>query len=57
MDRMIAAAALLLMASPALAEGGTAIPEPSNWALFAMGVAGVLIGRFVARKRKRPDDK
>ena len=57
MDRMIAAAALLLMASPALAEGGTAIPEPSNWALFAMGVAGVLIGRFGARKRKRPDDK
>jgi hypothetical protein len=56
MDRMIAAAALLL-ASPAWAEGGTAIPEPSNWALFALGFAGVLIGRFGMRSRKRPDDK
>lgn len=54
---MIAAAAFLLLASPAWAEGGTAIPEPSNWALFALGVAGVLIGRFGMRSRKRPDDK
>lgn len=53
---MIAAAALLLLASPAWAEGGTAIPEPSNWALFALGVAGVLIGRIGSRKRKRKDD-
>ena len=50
---MIAAAALLLIASPALARGSAAIPEPSNWALFALGVAGVLIGRLGARKRKR----
>jgi hypothetical protein len=56
MDRMIAAAALILLASPALAEGGTAIPEPSNAALFALGVAGVLIGRFGSRWRGRKDD-
>lgn len=53
---MIAAAALLLAASPALAGGGTAIPEPSNWSLFALGVAGVVIGRFGSRRRKRKDD-
>lgn len=54
---MIAITALLFAASPALAEGGTAIPEPSNWALFALGVTGVLIGRFGSRKRKRTPKK
>lgn len=54
---MIAAATLLLLVSPAQAGGGTAIPEPSNLALFAMGVAGVLIGRFGSRKRKRSPRK
>ena len=34
----------------------TAIPEPSNWALFALGVAGVLIGRFGVRSRPSDDD-
>ena len=54
MDRMIAFA-LLLIAAPAAANGGTVIPEPSNWALFALGVAGVLIGRFGLRSKKRDD--
>ena len=60
MHRMIALAVvpstLLLIAAPASAASGTAIPEPSNWALFALGVVGVLIGRFGVRTRRRDDD-
>lgn len=48
--------AALLAAAPAAAQDGTAIPEPSNWALFGLGVAGVLIGRFGLRGRKRDRD-
>lgn len=37
----------------AQASGGTAIPEPTDGALFAIGLAGLIIGRRVA---KRKDD-
>ncbi len=37
--------------APAYANGGTAIPEPSNLALFGIGLAGLIIGRQVARRR------
>ncbi len=33
------------------------VPEPSNLALFAMGLAGVIIGRRAARSRNRRDDE
>lgn len=60
MERLIAALILglaaLLAAAPASAQGPAAIPEPSNWALFALGVAGVLIGRFGFRGRRRDRD-
>ena len=42
-----AALLALVLASPALAQGSTAIPEPADLALFALGVLGVLIGRRV----------
>ncbi len=52
------AAVLLVAGAPAVAAGGTSVPEPSNWALFALGVTGVLVGRFgLGRRRKRPEDR
>ena len=46
-----AIAATLFGASPAFAQAGTAIPEPSNLALFGIGLAGLVIGRQVAKRR------
>lgn len=46
-------AILLLSASPAFAWSGIQIPEPSNIALFGMGLTGLIIGRQLA-KRKSP---
>ncbi|WP_421839399.1 PEP-CTERM sorting domain-containing protein [Novosphingobium sp.] len=39
---------------PALAQasGGIAIPEPTDGALFAIGLAGLIIGRRVARRKE-----
>jgi hypothetical protein len=42
-------------ASPAHAWAGVQIPEPSNLALFALGLAGVAIGRRFARARRNHD--
>lgn len=33
--------------------GSTPVPEPSNLVLFAMGLAGVAIGRRFARSKNR----
>jgi len=53
--RLVAASialGLALLALPALAQANsTPIPEPTNLALFALGVTGLLIGRHVARKK------
>ena len=46
-------ALLTLIAAPAWAGGGTAVPEGSNLTLFALGLAGVLIGRRASRSRKQ----
>lgn len=45
---------LLCMAEPAIANAGFTIPDPSNLALFAIGVLGLIIGRRGAR-RPPPD--
>lgn len=53
---MPSAAAIIvgsLMATPALAQASMSIPEPSAAVLLGLGVAGLLIGRRVAR---RPSD-
>ena len=42
----------LLAASPAYGWSGTQIPEPSNLALFGMGLAGLIIGRQISKHRK-----
>ncbi|WP_298168781.1 PEP-CTERM sorting domain-containing protein [Novosphingobium sp.] len=36
----------------AQASGGIAIPEPTDGALFAIGLAGLIIGRRVARRKE-----
>lgn len=53
------AAALFLIAMPTgawAADSGTAIPEPSNLALFALGVLGVIVGRQAAKRRAGDDE-
>ena len=52
-----AALVLFLAAAPAHAWKGVQIPEPSNLALFAMGLIGVAVGRRLSRTRQRPDDE
>ncbi len=43
---------LLAPASAALAQtAGTAIPEPTDLTIFAIGLAGLIIGRRVARRK------
>lgn len=40
-------------AVPAMAQSaGISIPEPTDGALFALGVVGLIVGRQVAQKRK-----
>jgi len=47
----------LFAAMPAQASGGTVVPEPSDLALFALGLLGVIIGRqSIARYRGRDED-
>lgn len=58
-ERAVAAFALTLFAFPAAAQAARADPisAPSDIALFALGVAGLLFGRRLARHRKRRDDE
>lgn len=43
---------MLALAEPAMAA--TAVPEPTDFALFLLGVAGLIIGRRSARARHAP---
>jgi hypothetical protein len=52
--RLLFFAFALLAASPALANSAAQVPEGSNLTLFALGIAGVLIGRR-ASTRHKPD--
>lgn len=47
---LLYALALVLLASPAQAEA-TKVSEPSDLALFALGVIGLIIGRRAARRK------
>jgi hypothetical protein len=42
-----------LAATPALAQSAVSIPEPTDLALFGLGVAGLIIGRRGARKKPK----
>jgi len=48
---------LLASAGAAVAQvssttGGTAVPEPSDSAIFAIGLVGLIIGRRVAKRKE-----
>ncbi|MFA7594825.1 MAG: PEP-CTERM sorting domain-containing protein [Novosphingobium sp.] len=45
----------LLLAAPVNASSGTTVPEPSDLALFILGLLGVILGREVAIRYKRRD--
>jgi hypothetical protein len=47
-----AAAISMTMTTPAQAGGSVALPDPSGVTLFSLGVAGLLIGRRIASKRR-----
>jgi hypothetical protein len=48
-------AAVLLVSSAALAGDGTQVPEGSQFTLFALGIACVMIGRRLAVRGPRQD--
>lgn len=43
---------VILLAPAQAASGGAQIPEPSNLALFGLGLTGLIIGRYAAKNRK-----
>ncbi len=47
---VLAAVTALVSASPVQAEAAVRIPEPADLSLLAMAVAGVIVGRHMARK-------
>jgi hypothetical protein len=51
--RILLALPALLTGVPAWAGETAAVPEGSNLTLFALGIAGVLIGRRASARRKR----
>ena len=55
----IVALALVLIAAPASAAAqaaaSTQVPEGNSVTLFALGLAGVLLGRRLAMRRNRKD--
>ena len=53
--RFVTAIMLAVIASPALADGGTQVSEPSTLALFALGTLGVIVGRHFAKRRPSDD--
>ena len=59
MIRIIPASALVILfsATPALASDSTQVPEGSSMTLFAIGLAGLVLGRTVAAKRRGGGDR
>lgn len=47
----------MVSATPAWAEGAAQVPEGSGLTLFALGAAGVLIGRRLSMRKSGKDGK
>ncbi|MFM6829385.1 MAG: hypothetical protein ACKOVA_03455 [Novosphingobium sp.] len=44
---------VLSSVAPAMAQsGGISIPEPTDGAMFGMGLVGLIVGRQIAKRRK-----
>lgn len=55
MTRFTALLFLALSAAPAHAEGAAQVSEPSQLALVALGILGVIVGRNAAKRRNHDD--
>ncbi|APE28016.1 PEP-CTERM sorting domain-containing protein [Aurantiacibacter gangjinensis] len=53
--RITLSAILLLSASPAMAQNVAQVPEASALTLFALGIAGVIIGRRLSMRKSDED--
>lgn len=53
---LMAAYPVALLATTAAGRMANAIPETTDFGLFALGIAGLLIGRRIAMKRKDPGE-
>ncbi|MCR2833002.1 PEP-CTERM sorting domain-containing protein [Parerythrobacter lacustris] len=56
MRTFICIAFAALAADPAFAQDPAAVPEPSNIAIFGLGLLGLIVGRHFAKNRKNHDD-
>ncbi len=54
--RFFPAFAILVMSAPLAAKDSAAIPEPSNMALFGLGLLGLVVGRQFAKSRIDRDE-
>lgn len=56
--RFLLPLAFAFLASPALAaaKNGAQVSEPSNIALFGLGLVGLVVGRYVSRRRRTDDE-
>lgn len=54
--RLMIASGLLLGAMPAAASAVATVPEPSDLALFVLGLLGVILGYRGARWQKKSDE-
>ena len=54
---LILASAMVLCAAPVEAADSAQVPEGSSMTLFALGLAGVLLGRRLSRGKSDKSDK
>lgn len=47
----------MVLSDPAQAAVGAAVPEPSDMALFALGLLGVILGRQGVLRHRRGEEK
>jgi PEP-CTERM motif len=51
------ALAFVMLAAPAQAADSAQVPEASSVTLFALGLAGVMLGRRLSRRKADKSDK